>query len=69
MKNRMFTWKAFLSVFGSIIFLIGLAGCTGESEPPKGESVEPPQVEETKSEHPEHSQAEETKSEHPEHPE
>ena len=68
MKKRMFTWNAFLSVFGSIILLIGLVGCKGESEPSKGESAEHPQTEETKSEHPEHPQTESAKSEHPEHP-
>ncbi len=68
MKKRSFTWKAFLTVFASVILALGLAGCNGESTPPTAEQPEQPAAEGTKSEHPEHPKAEEEQSEHPEHP-
>ena len=54
MKKRKFTWKAFLTVFASVILAFGLAGCNGESKPPTAEQPEQPAAEGTKSEHPEH---------------
>ncbi|MBW2216889.1 MAG: hypothetical protein JRF34_06810 [Deltaproteobacteria bacterium] len=69
MKERKFTWKAFLTVFASVILALGLVGCNGESKPPTAEHPEQPAAEGTKSEHPEQPKAEETHSEHPEHPE
>ena len=69
MKKRRFTWKAFLTVFASVILALGLVGCNGESKPPTAEHPEQPTAEGTKSEQPEHPEAEETHSEHPEHPE
>ena len=66
MKKGKFTWKAFLTVFASVILALGLVGCNGESKPPTAEHPEQPAAEGTHAEHPE---AEETHSEHPEHPE
>ena len=67
MKKRRFTWTAFLSIFAGVILALFLVGCSGESEPPKGEHQEHPKAEGTKSEHPEYPKAEEEQSEHPEH--
>ena len=69
MKKRRFTWRAFLSVVASVIFMLFLAGCGDQGAPPEEEHAEHPTAEETQSEHPEHPEAEDTHSEHPEHPE